>query len=76
MLQATQSSSNPARNEAVEAMSTISGQTPPGPADAYDPSEDLLEWMQLNFERYGDIYSARIFGASVYVVNKWLSMSW
>lgn len=25
--------------------------------------------MQLNFERYGDIYSARIFGASVYVVN-------
>ena len=50
-------------------MSTISGQTPPGPADAYDPSEDLLEWMQMNFERYGDIYSARIFGASVYVVN-------
>ena len=50
-------------------MSTISGQTPPGPADAYDPSEDPPEWMQLNFERYGDIYSARIFGASVYVVN-------
>jgi cytochrome P450 len=50
-------------------MSTIGGQTPPGPTDAYDPSEDLLQWMQLNLERYGDIYSARIFGASVYVVN-------
>jgi cytochrome P450 len=50
-------------------MSTIAGKTPPGPADAYDPSEDLLQWMQLNFERFGDIYSARIFGASVYVVN-------
>jgi cytochrome P450 len=50
-------------------MSTIGGQTPPGPRDAYDPGHDLLEWMQLNFEAYGDIYSARIFGASVYVVN-------
>jgi cytochrome P450 len=25
--------------------------------------------MQQNFERYGDIYSARIYGSSVYVVN-------
>jgi cytochrome P450 len=25
--------------------------------------------MQLNFERYGDIYSAKIFGANVYVIN-------
>ncbi len=48
---------------------SISGQTPPGPADAYDPGEDLLGWMQLNCERYGDIFSARIYGSSVYVVN-------
>jgi len=48
---------------------TLNGQTPPGPPDAYDPSGDLLGWMQLNFERYGDIYSGRIYGSSVYVVN-------
>jgi cytochrome P450 len=50
-------------------MATVSAQIPPGPADAYDPSEDLLGWMQLNFERYGGIYSARVYGSSVYVVN-------
>jgi cytochrome P450 len=50
-------------------MSTLSAQIPPGPADAYDPSEDLLGWMQLNFERYGDIFRATIYGGTVYVVN-------
>jgi cytochrome P450 len=30
---------------------------------------DLLGWLQLNFERYGDIYSASIYGSSVYVIN-------
>jgi len=50
-------------------MSIISGQIPPGPTDAYDPSEDLLGWMQLNFDRYGDIYRARVYDTSVYVVN-------
>jgi cytochrome P450 len=53
----------------VEATSTVSGQTPPGPPDAYDPSEDLLAWIQLNFDRYGDIYRATIYGSPVYVVN-------
>jgi cytochrome P450 len=57
------------KEEAVEAMSSVSGHTPPGPADAYDPSDDLLGWMQLNFEKYGDIYRASIYGSSVYVVN-------
>jgi cytochrome P450 len=50
-------------------MSISSGLTPPGPAEPYDPAEDLLGWMQLNCERYGDIYRACIYGSSVYVVN-------
>ncbi len=50
-------------------MSNVSCNAPPGPHDAYDPKENLLEWMQLNFERYGDIYKARIYGSTVYVVN-------
>ncbi len=27
---------------------TISGRIPPGPAQAYDPGQDLLGWMELN----------------------------
>ncbi len=50
-------------------MSAISDQAPPGPDAPYDPGADLLGWLQLNFERYGDIYSASIYGSSVYVVN-------
>jgi cytochrome P450 len=43
--------------------------SPPGPVQAYDPSEDLLGWLELNCKRYGDIYSASIYGRSVYVIN-------
>ncbi|MBV8307115.1 MAG: cytochrome P450 [Gammaproteobacteria bacterium] len=42
---------------------------PPGPAEPYSPKEDLLRWMQRNFERYGDIYRASVYGSDVYVVN-------
>jgi cytochrome P450 len=42
---------------------------PPGPADPYNPNQDLLSWMQRNFERYGDIYKARVYGSDVYVIN-------
>ncbi len=44
-------------------------QSPPGPVEAYDPSDDLLGWLELNAKRFGDIYSASIYGRRVYVVN-------
>ena len=42
---------------------------PPGPADPYSPKQDLLSWMQRNFERYGDVYKASVYGSNVYVIN-------
>src|SRR5579863_9050272 len=42
---------------------------PPGPAESYRTTEDLLGWLQRNFERYGDIYRCSIHGESVYVIN-------
>ena len=42
---------------------------PPGPQAPYSTSEDLLEFMRTNFERYGDIYRACIYGNNVYVIN-------
>jgi cytochrome P450 len=48
---------------------TEGGPVPPGPPEAYDPADDLLSWMQANFQRYGDIYQASIYGGRVYVIN-------
>ena len=42
---------------------------PDGPPDAYDTQHDLLDWLQANFQKFGDIYRASIYGASVYVVT-------
>src|SRR5271170_3533920 len=42
---------------------------PPGPAEKYDPSHDLLEWMSDQFNRYGSIYRASVYGTDVYVVS-------
>ncbi|MFZ0501965.1 MAG: cytochrome P450 [Steroidobacteraceae bacterium] len=42
---------------------------PPGPDECYNATEDLLEWMQGNFERYGDIYRCSLYGQRVYVIN-------
>jgi cytochrome P450 len=51
-------------------MTTVTaGRIPPGPAEPYSPNQDLLVWMQRNFERYGDIYKARVYGSDVYVIN-------
>lgn len=48
---------------------TTRSQTPPGPAEQYDSSQDLLSWMSDQFNRYGDIYRASVYGADVYVVS-------
>jgi len=48
---------------------TTSSRIPPGPAEPYDATQDLLRWMQQNFERYGDIYKASVYGSDVYVIS-------
>ena len=50
-------------------MKTMRGRIPPGPAEQYSTSQDLLSWMGGQFRRFGDIYKASIYGASVYVVR-------
>src|SRR5271170_6028350 len=42
---------------------------PPGPGEKYSSSQDLLIWLGEQFEQYGDIYRASIYGTNVYVVN-------
>jgi len=42
---------------------------PPGPGESYNATEDLLEWMRRNFERYGDVYQTSLYGQRVYVIN-------
>jgi len=45
------------------------GSIPPGPAEAYSATQDLLSWIGEHFKRYGDIYKASIYGTAVYVVT-------
>jgi cytochrome P450 len=42
---------------------------PHGPAEKYNPSQDLLNWMSDQFKRFGNIYKANIYGTNVYVVS-------
>ena len=42
---------------------------PPGPAAKYERTQDLLEWMIDQFNRFGDIYKASVCGTEVYMVN-------
>ena len=50
-------------------MTTIGGRIPLGPAEKYRTSQDLLGWMGDQFQRFGDTYSASIYGTSVYVTR-------
>jgi len=45
------------------------GQIPPGPQEKYRVSDDLLEWMGRQFETFGDIYQASVYGTSVYAIR-------
>src|SRR5271170_5177778 len=45
------------------------GRIPPGPTEKYDPSGDLLTWMNDQFKRFGSIYRASVYGTDVYVVS-------
>jgi len=42
---------------------------PPGPVDAYNTQRELLGWLREQFDRFGDIYRASIYGTPVYVVS-------
>jgi cytochrome P450 len=50
-------------------MTCEQGRIPPGPAEKHDPSEDLLCWLKDQFDRFGSIYRASIYGTEVYVVS-------
>jgi len=52
-----------------EAVMQIEGRLPPGPAEPYQPAEDLFTWINKNFARFGDIFKATIYGDDVYVVS-------
>lgn len=41
----------------------------PGPAEKYDPRDNLLDWLMKNLREYGGIYRACVYGAYVYVVS-------
>ena len=42
---------------------------PHGPAEPYNPDHDLLDWLHTNFETYGPMFWASLFGARVLVVS-------
>jgi cytochrome P450 len=42
---------------------------PTGPTEKYNTSHDLLEWMSDQFNRFGSIYRASVYGTEVYVVS-------
>lgn len=42
---------------------------PDGPAEKYDSSRDLLSWMKDQFDQFGSIYRASVYGTDVYVVS-------
>jgi len=45
------------------------GHIPPGPAEAYKGSDDLLDWMNHQFGVFGDIFRASIDEISVYAIR-------
>lgn len=42
---------------------------PHGPTEMCDSSHDLLSWMKGQFDRFGSIYRASVYGTNVYVVS-------
>jgi cytochrome P450 len=50
-------------------MATNRKRIPQGPAEKYDNSEDLLSWLGRQFNQFGDIYRASIYGTNVYVIS-------
>ena len=50
-------------------MSTDGGRIPTGPSEPFTTGENPLGWMGHQFERFGDIFKAVVYGTNVYVVR-------
>ncbi|MDR3576382.1 MAG: cytochrome P450 [Anaerolineaceae bacterium] len=50
-------------------MTFVQLQAPPGPAEKFNASQDLLGWLEGRFKEFGSIYRASVYGTSVYVVS-------
>jgi len=42
---------------------------PQGPSDKCESGDDLLTWLGVQFQNFGDIYRACIYGTNVYVIS-------
>jgi cytochrome P450 len=45
------------------------GPIPLGPQEEYNATDDLLDWMSLQFRTFGDIFKASVYGTNVYVIR-------
>jgi cytochrome P450 len=45
------------------------GRIPPGPQEKYRSTDDLLDWMGLQFRTFGDIYKASVYGVRMYGIR-------
>ena len=50
-------------------MEVKNGRIPPGPQEKYGTTDDLLDWMNRQFNIFGDIYKASVYGTSVYATR-------
>jgi cytochrome P450 len=50
-------------------MEVIHGRIPPGPEAKYRSTDDLLDWMGRQFDTFGDIYKASVYGTSMYATR-------
>jgi cytochrome P450 len=53
----------------MDSLTIAGGRIPPGPADAYATSRELLSWMAEQFQQFGSIYRASIYGVTVYAIS-------
>jgi cytochrome P450 len=53
----------------TKAMPGGAGKIPHGPCEPYDPSQELVDWMELQRRQFGDIYRACVYGSDIYVVS-------
>src|SRR5580704_14101312 len=50
-------------------MASVLRRIPPGPIEKYDSGQDLLIWMGQQFDQFGGIYRASIYGTEAYVIS-------
>jgi len=53
----------------MDTVAVSAARIPPGPIKHHNSMDELFQWMEENFSRYGDIYRATVFGSNVYVVR-------